>query len=354
MIETIMKTTQKYAFLCCALFALNAQSIHAEDQSIHAEDSINHDFDDSNDRNFQECKESQREEREDQEDRPDTSRGFDLSRKLTEEQEAELNKVMNSSVNLCNKSLERIRIHSELTSGVSLIKDQDHIEYHLRKNITKSTDDAIDNTMIAERAFLLSTVSLAALSNPASVSALFAGSMIYSIYRLHDRINFRENYKKDPIKAKASIDNWSVWKKHLLASGLASSSFAIIHSIRSIIRNRAAIARSITTTYDWLSTSRVNAQPLFAVAQNIITGDAAHETCIQQTIPTATEMPTATGTPIAPWEQAINYSEIERAALIVKNSHQTPRYLIDIDRLARFRYHENGAPEATGTLEDAI
>ncbi len=273
MIETIMKTTQKYAFLCCALFALNAQSIHAEDQSIHAEDSINHDFDDSNDRNFQECKESQREEREDQEDRPDTSRGFDLSRKLTEEQEAELNKVMNSdssmnipSITKTIKSkivtkaishgygmLNQWRLSAErdylvqtnnvlnynsseywneiqennnrivtINQSLDLIKNTpkisffdhaksftlsiavevtDNLEHIGLKHCTNLSDDEIENKMVAERLFGLSVAGYVAWFYPPSVAVMLSGQLLYSIYKLQQRINFREKYTNNPVKA---------------------------------------------------------------------------------------------------------------------------------------------------------
>ncbi len=268
--------------------------------------------------------------------------------------EAELNKVMNSSSNLRNRSIDEISMRSTIWQGSTLFTDRDHIEYQLRKSNKDLTDDDIDNKMIGERAFLLSIVGYAALSNPVSAPAVIAGSMIYSIYRLQDRIDFRENYKKDPVQAKAAIDNWSIFIKHWLVSGL-------VHATPSILHNTPAI-------YDYISTGKVTAEPLFPEALEVIPFIEPRApnspttlwgkliNYIEQirgnaTIPTATEIHSATGTPIAPWYQQINYSDTAREAFIVKDTHQTPGYLVDIDHSAWVRYHENVAPEAIGAWE---
>ncbi len=75
----------------------------------------------------------------------------------------------------------------------------DDLEYNGRKYYSDLCDDEIENKMIGERAFLLSIAGYLALSNPASAAVMVSSSLLYSIYKLQNRINFREKYKQDPV-----------------------------------------------------------------------------------------------------------------------------------------------------------
>ncbi|MDP3788337.1 MAG: hypothetical protein Q8Q60_03420 [Candidatus Chromulinivorax sp.] len=176
----------------------NAQSIYTIDVDFHDQ---------------KELREAQHKE---QKDRPN----------LTKEQEAELNKTMNSDGSLkmpvasrcirnkvimhaiikANSVLQETEVslnpldHAQTIALGVVVPVADSLEYDSRKYYTDLSDDEIENKMLGERMFLLSIAGYCALCNPASAAVMLSGSLLYSMYTLQQRINFREKYKQDPIQ----------------------------------------------------------------------------------------------------------------------------------------------------------
>lgn len=196
-----MKNLQKNIFLCFVLLAHNTQPINTMDMEHDTQE----DF-----------KKSKRE------DRP----------KLTKKQEAELNKAMNSDgtlripvasktigykvaihaltkINTANKpSFNPLDSAKTIALGVA-VPVADSLEHDGRKYFTNASDDEIENKMIGERAFLLSIAGCLAMSNPASAAVMVSSSLLYSIYKLQSRINFREKYIQDPVKTINDLNNYN-------------------------------------------------------------------------------------------------------------------------------------------------